>query len=490
MIGTGHVMRCIALAQAWQDAGGRAAFAMAESTEAVRARLARESCDALPVAFAPGKSDDARQTIALAEAQNCKWVVVDGYQFDADYVRALREAGLKVLFVDDYGHLQQYAADVVLNQNVSATPALYPNREPGTRLFLGPRYVLLRREFGVWRGWKRSIPPVCRAVLVLMGGSDEANVTATVIDALHLAGVDNLQTTVLVGGSNRHFTQLCDRAAHSGPAIELLRDVSDVGELIARADIAIAAAGSTVWELCLLGLPALLIDVADNQTAAAKELHKRGCAIHIGDRAVTAETVAERLKSLIGAQGLRQSLSQCSGELVDGNGATRVVSILRGQERLRLRPVQEDDRHMLWEWANDPGVRAASFSPDPIPWETHVAWFDEKLRSSRESGSKAFIFIAEDEEGSMVGQIRFDRRPDGDWEVSLSLDKSMRGRGLANALIANGVRELLKETGRTRIHAYVKPANVASAKLFERVAFRTVGMDQVRGNAAIHLIYE
>lgn len=488
-MGTGHVMRCIALAQAWKDAGGNAVFAMAQSTESIRRRVANESCDILVVPFAMGSEEDLRHTIALAQKHNCEWVVVDGYQFDADYQSGLKAVALKVVFLDDYGHSQHYSADVVLNQNLSASPALYPNRESQTRLILGPRYALLRREFNAWGNWERTIFPNCRRVLVTMGGSDERNVTATIIKGLCLSAIEDLEATVLVGGSNPYVKELQYIAAQSSIKIRLLRDISNVGELMASADVAISAAGTTCWELCLLGLPSVLIDVADNQTAVAKELHSRGCAIHIG-RDIAPEAVAENIKRLFNDYELRQSLSRCSRELVDGKGASRVVSVLRGVSCLHLRIAEENDRRLLWEWANDPEVRACSFSPDPIPWETHVAWFNGKLSLQRTPRPRSVMFIAEDESGTPLGQIRFDLRFDGEWEVGVSLDKKVRGQGLAAQLIESGVQQMLTSNRRARIHAFIKPENITSLKAFQRAAFRKADRDQVQGRAAIHLTYE
>src|SRR5579864_4604657 len=181
VIGTGHVMRCLALAQAWQDAGGQALFAMAQSTESVRAHLAHERCGVVDSVFVAG---DLQQTINIARERKCEWVVVDGYQFDADYQRGLKTADLRVLFLDDYGHSRHYAADLVLNQNISAAPAPYSNRERETRLLLGTRYATLRREFNPWSNWERKLSVDCRRLLVMMGGSDQANVTAIVIEGL------------------------------------------------------------------------------------------------------------------------------------------------------------------------------------------------------------------------------------------------------------------------------------------------------------------
>jgi UDP-2,4-diacetamido-2,4,6-trideoxy-beta-L-altropyranose hydrolase len=482
-IGTGHVMRCLALAQAWQDAGGRAVFAMAESTPSLRARLAAESCEMVSVSHPAGTTDDAAETVALAHERDSDWIVVDGYQFSADYQRALKGAGFKVLFFDDYGHAEHYFSDLVLNQNACASADSYLHKEPQTQLLLGPKYCLLRREFAAWRRWERAVPAVCHRLLVLMGGSDPENLSARVIEALATAGLDALETTVVIGGSNPHFTTLKKVATSSGLKITVERDVLNMAEPMARADLAISAAGSTCWELCLMGLPALLVDVADNQTELARELDRRGCAIRVGDRSVSAEKIADQLRRLVGSHELRRCLSRRSRELVDGNGAMRVVSVLRGSENLRLRRVRAEDVRLLWEWVNDPEVRVASFSPAPIPWETHVTWFEEKFH---EKGS--ILFIAEREDGTPLGQIRFDRLQDGEWEVDVSVAKSTRRRGMASQIIRLGVRMLMREYGNGRVHAFVKSQNVASLKSFERADFTRTESDPGRFNA-IHLVY-
>jgi UDP-2,4-diacetamido-2,4,6-trideoxy-beta-L-altropyranose hydrolase len=483
-MGAGHVMRCLALAQAWQDAGGRAVFVMAQAPAAIEQRLRSESCEVVGISAQAGSEDDSRKTIRLAREQNAEWVVVDGYQFEPDYQRLLKAAGLKVLFVDDYGHAHRYFADVVLDQNVAADESLYQSREPYARLLLGLRYCLLRREFASWRDWKRDIPKVGRRVLVTMGGSDPENVTARVIQALSLVKRKRLGAVVALGGSNPYFEALQSAAGQNG--ITLRTNVSNMAELMAEADVAISAAGSTCWELCLLGLPALLIDVAANQKAVARELDRLGCAIHLGDLESTSATkIAKQLEKLLGSQDLRRSLSQRSRELVDGAGAKRVASIVRGNCGLRIRPACPDDARMLWEWANDPEVRAASFSQEFIPWETHVAWFTRKLRDQQ-----TFIFVGEDEEGKSVGQIRFDPTPDGDLEIGISVAKASRGRGLASLLIKLGVDAVYGKAGEKRMHAFVRANNQASVHAFEKAGFRKVGNTNVRGNAAFHLISE
>lgn len=490
-IGTGHAMRCLALAQAAQDGGERAVFAMSESTASIRTRLDSEACEVFPVTSPVGTLDDANQTIDLARLHGAEWIVIDGYQFEAEYQRAIKAAELKVLFLDDYGHARHYSADVVLNHNVCADEARYANREAYTKLLLGPRYCLLRREFGRWREWKRRISPKVEQLLVMMGGSDQENITARVVEAIGMAGpaVDSsLQVTLVVGGSNPHYDSLKSTASKSPTKIKIERDALNIPELMAAADIAVSAAGSTCWELCLLALPALLLDVAPNQTELARELDRRGCAIHVGGHDAPAQEIGSQIERLVCSSEVRQTLSQRSRELVDGNGARRVISALDGpastEHELHLRRARPEDMQILWEWANDPEVRAASFSQEPIPWERHVQWFAEKMDAAR-----SLLFIAEDDAGTPYGQIRFDLQQE-EAVLNISLEKEKRGRGRGLQLIEKGIRELFASSNCARVHAFVKPDNKASVSAFLKAAFVCLRLEEVHGNPALHFVLD
>jgi UDP-2,4-diacetamido-2,4,6-trideoxy-beta-L-altropyranose hydrolase len=480
-IGTGHVMRGLALAQAWQDTGGHAVFAMTEATPAIQARLVAEPFEVLSLCCAAGTLDDSAQTVALAKEQNADWIVVDGYRFTADYQRALKDAGLKVLFLDDYGQAGHYFADIVLNQNLSARTEIYPSREPHTQLLLGPNYCLLRREFTAWRDWKREVSPLGRRVLVTMGGSDPENVTARVVDALALVGVEDLEAVVVMGGSSPHSEMPEFSSAQSGNKISARRDVTNIAELMAWADVAVSSAGTTCWELCLLALPALLVHVAENQTAVARELARRHCAVHLGGpRDFTVEQLAEKLQKLLKSAETRQDISVRCRELVDGRGAWRVASAMR--TGLRLRPARESDCRLLWEWANDPQVRGAAFSQAPIPWEQHEVWFASKM-----GNPNCDILVAQDGEGRAVGQFRVDWRSEEDGEIDVSVSSEFRGAGYGAVLIDLGVNRVFAGEG-GQLHAFVKVENHASRRAFEQAGFTILGEVNLRGQPAIHYV--
>lgn len=330
-IGTGHVMRCLALAQAWQDAGGQVTFVMAESTPAIEQRLRSEGVGLARIEGVPGSSFDGEQLIALARAHTPSWLVVDGYEFGTGYQRALRTEQLKVLLIDDNGCCGPYAADVVLNQNIHAEECLYQNRASFTRLLLGTKYALLRREF-VPPYKTREISSIGRKLLVSMGGSDPDNVTGRAMKAIEEVAVADLEVAVVVGGSNPQLASVAESVDKSSHRCRILNNVTNMRALISWADLAISAAGSVCWEYCALGLPAALLAVAANQISNAEALHAAGAARLVpgGSRFAIGE-MAQLITRLANSASERQALSRTARTLVDGGGASRVTSILMGE---------------------------------------------------------------------------------------------------------------------------------------------------------------
>jgi UDP-2,4-diacetamido-2,4,6-trideoxy-beta-L-altropyranose hydrolase len=475
-IGTGHVMRCMALGQAWHDAGGQAIFVMAEATPAVEERLRGEGFEVERPVVPVGSAADAEEISQLADEQSASWVVVDGYEFGAEYQASLKRRGLKVLFIDDNGHARHYSADLVLNQNAHASEELYPSRDSSTRLLLGPRFAMLRREFKSWRGWERKIPAAARRALVTMGGSDPDNVTQLVAQAILSA--DGFDATIVAGGSNPHLARL--RALADSNPLRLVENTSSMPELIASADVAVAAAGTTSWEMCFLGLPALLLVLADNQLGVADKLNEQGIMVNLGRAHEVAQSfIATELRKLADSPVRRREMSERGRALVDGRGAERVVSALK-RESLCIRLVAQEDCKLLWEWANDPVARASAFSAETISWDDHSVWFRQKL-----SDRNCRIFVALDASGLPAGQVRIERTV-SQADIDISIDGRFRGVGYASRLIELASDRAFAEWDLGQLNAFVKPENVASAKAFERAGFRVVATVTVKGQPAIH----
>ncbi len=323
-IGTGHVMRCLALSQAWQDGGGSVTFAMRGADAAIRDRLESEKIAIEELAG----GDDARETVAVGERAGALWVVVDGYGFSADYQCALQASGFPVLFVDDYGHGGEYSAELVLNQNISANESWYAKRSPQTRLLLGTDYTMLRREFRRRGAMRNVFPPAARNVLVTLGGADAENVSGMALSAISQLRLAELEVKVAVGPANPHRTKLAALAERTGMPVELVNASSQMPELMEWADIAVSAAGGTSWELLFMQVPMIAISVADNQRPSARRLGEMGLASVLDLTGLTVDDIATALNALIADQHRRSVMARRGRELVDGRGVERIIAAM------------------------------------------------------------------------------------------------------------------------------------------------------------------
>ncbi|MBL1198519.1 MAG: UDP-2,4-diacetamido-2,4,6-trideoxy-beta-L-altropyranose hydrolase [Nostoc sp. GBBB01] len=483
-IGTGHVMRCLALAQAWQDAGGQVIFVMATEAPDLKTRLQSEGMEVIHLPIEIGSAEDAEETAKLARQFDANWVVVDGYQFGTKYQEIIKEFQLKLLFLDDFGHAKQYYADIVLNQNIHADEGLYVSRQPYTQLLLGTSYSLLRREFWQWREWERSLPLVAKKLLITLGGADPDNVTLKVIQGLQQVEVEGLEAVVVVGASNPHYEQLLVLSQESKFPIHLKRNVTNMPELMAWADVAVTAGGSTCWELAFMGLPSIVLILAENQRAIAEKLEAMGVVVNLGwHENVSTLEIALRVTQLLITAGSREKMAKCSQELVDAKGSSRVLSYLK-DNFFQLRSVRQDDCQLLWEWSNAPEVRAVSFSSKPILWEDHIQWFKSKLINPN-----CIFYIAINNNNIPIGQIRYDIE-NYEATVSISIDPKFRNQGYGSRLIKLGCKQLFSNFDITRINAYIKPNNQVSIKAFFKAGFQSMGISIIQGYQAILLIVD
>ncbi|MEJ6481789.1 UDP-2,4-diacetamido-2,4,6-trideoxy-beta-L-altropyranose hydrolase [Nostoc punctiforme UO1] len=326
-IGTGHIMRCLALAQAWKDVGGNAIFVMATEMLSLETRLKSEGMEVIHLSVNPGSMEDAKKTVSLAHQFGVNWVVVDGYHFGATYQEIIKNVGLKLLFIDDYGHAEYYYADVVLNQDIYAHDNLYVQREPYTQLLLGINYALIRREFYQYQKEQRTHPVIAKKLLVTLGGSDLNNVTLKVIHALKLLDLSKFEVSVLVDGNNTHYEKLQLASQDLQFPIYFHRNIQNMPDIMAWSDIAISAGGSTIWELAFMGLPSLILIMADNQASNAKKLGEMRLIYNLGEgKDIAPIEIANALNKLTLATRERAQMASLCQKLVDGQGSIRVLN--------------------------------------------------------------------------------------------------------------------------------------------------------------------
>lgn len=339
-IGTGHVMRCLTLADALKQRGARIRFVSRHMPEHLRDMLAVKGhefalldsaqneavLDELAHAHWLGVSQaqDATDSMQALSDRAWDWLIVDHYALDSRWESMLRQSAKKILAIDDIAD-RQHDCDILLDQNLYADmETRYTGKVSAhCQLLLGPRYALLRDEFRkLHEQVKLRTGPVKRA-LIFFGGVDADNFTGRAIEALSEIDLAGLHVDVVIGVQHPCREQIKVACAQHGFICHIQTD--KMAELMAAADLAIGAGGSASWERCCLGLPALLIALADNQINIAKALDLFGACIYVGTLKATSVTIMRSaIVSLFSTQDQLKVLSKKAYSLVDGLGVDRV----------------------------------------------------------------------------------------------------------------------------------------------------------------------
>jgi len=330
-IGTGHLMRCLTLAQSWRSRGGKVVFVTACSNEDLLRQLRAGKIQIVRVAHAHPNPADWEQTHRILDSNSAAWVVLDGYHFDSGYQNKIKKIGSQLMVIDDMAHIDKYYADIILNQNINAGRLNY-NVEFCTRLILGPQYALLRPEFTKRSDRMRPTPQIACKLLITLGGADPDNKTLKVLQAVQQANIDDLEVVVVIGSANP-YRQLLQSVGHASQIpFRLVVNTTEMAELMAWADLSISAGGSTCLELAHMGVPTMCVILAENQRLLVEGLAEAGAAINLGwYHDLPPLKIAQSLESLALAAGVREDMAQQGRNLVDGKGTERVLLALVGK---------------------------------------------------------------------------------------------------------------------------------------------------------------
>jgi UDP-2,4-diacetamido-2,4,6-trideoxy-beta-L-altropyranose hydrolase len=442
-IGTGHFMRCLTLAEGLKQRGARVRFVSRHSTEHFRALATAGAHEFVPICSPPehepatalshapwlgtSRAADARDTIQALSGQHWDWLVVDHYALDAQWERALRETAARILAIDDIAD-RDHDCDILLDQNLyHDADRRYAGKMPERcRTLLGPRYALLREVFGRLRAGIGARSGQVRRVLVFFGGMDTGAYTSDAIEALARLGRHDLQVDVVIGAQHVQRRNIEDRCAALGFACHV--QTERMAELMAAADLAVGAGGSTSWERCCLGLPALALCVADNQKQLIEDA-ALACLLYApAIRRDGSATMTDHLRSLLDNPLLLRTMSRNGMHAVDGRGTQRVLRAM-GFGTVTVRRASGPDSARIFSWRNHPTVRAVSRNPDAIERSAHEAWFTAALANRNQ------LLLIGERDGDDVGVVRFDVR-DGAAEISIYLAPELGGHG-------NGIELLL-----------------------------------------------
>ncbi|MEO6143788.1 MAG: GNAT family N-acetyltransferase [Dermatophilaceae bacterium] len=488
-IGVGHVMRSLALAEAAVAAGHDVVVAGHFEGAFLQGQLAAAPVEVVELAARPDVGPGP--FLDLVQRIRPDVLHVDSYELQGWLLVRMERSNTvpreMILSNVEDGPFGRRAADVVVDPTFGAelSPRPADGSTSAALLLRGSRYSPIRARVLDARRVVKPIDAIGHSVLVVMGGTDPLGLAPAAVGLLARTGLA-LDVTVIATGEIAERVQ--DEARGSSLSVTTLAPVDDLPGLMARQDLVVSAAGTSVWELCCIGVPMAVVWVVDNQRVGYERVVRAGAALGLGGPRLGRDVDAVGLlATALKDPQVRADLVRAGRDMVDGLGAWRVVRTWEqalalgslpvvAESALVAHPATREDARALWAWRNDPVTRAGSRNPEPVPWPDHLAWVESTL--TRED---RLLLVVEDSAGSAgpvwpVGTVRWDLWGEGEWEVSITLVPERRGQSLGRALLRAGELALLEATrsSATRVTAYlavVHVDNLASLRLFESSAY-------------------
>lgn len=478
-IGTGHIMRCLTLAEELKNKGAAVGFICRDLPGNLASFIRSRSCDVylLPAAESldyyeknkskhndwlgvSSDSDAAETRSILLNFERVDWLVVDHYALDEKWEAVQRDVVKNILVIDDLAD-RTHDCDLLLDQNYYAKMDVrYTGLVPeNCQQLLGPKYTLLRKEFRDVRSQMHKRQSKVTKIFVFFGGVDTTNMTSKVLDAIVDAELSVIKFDVVIGFTNPH-REYIENICEKNKNITLHVQVNNMAQLMSEADLCIGSSGTVTWERCCLGLPTMAFSVAENQKLLLQDSAKSGLVYAPDVEAPSIDEIKFHLKALIQNSYLREHISQTGLDTVDGRGALRLTNMIVKPE-IMLRLATLSDMEKIYIWRNDESVRQYSHNPAEIDYAQHQLWYEKVMDDSNRPVLIASI------SGEDLGIVRFDINAH-QAEISIYLISNKQGNGYGSALLSAGEEWLIKHRQNIRnITAEILPENIASQKLFE-----------------------
>lgn len=489
-IGSGHIVRCLTLAKELEKQGAKCRFLCRDLKGNLIKKIRQENFDVTVFPFSKkAKSfkennntnltysswlsvswmEDVKQTIDSLKTEKIDLLIVDHYGIGKQWEKKIRPYVKKIMVIDDLAN-RQHDCDLLLDQNlVSNFKTRYKNLLPKyCRTLLGPEFAILQNNYKDFHVNSPVRTGPIKRILVYFGNIDLNNLIELTISAFNKLNRKNITLDIVTGfssSSKNKIKKLSNKNKNKN--IIFHSNLSSLASLMLKADIAIGACGVTTWERCCLGLPSIVITMAENQKKIAKELDKLGIIQWLDhyDK-ITNERIYGALESLID-QNIETWSNTCK-LITDGSGTQKVSSILSANHKVRpkLRLAKFQDDKLLFNWANDPLVRSNAFNSKTINKTTHKEWFQSRINNKK----NCVIYILETKEKVPIGQVRFEKK-NKIFYINYSLDSFVRGKNIGYIFLKKAIKKF-KQNRRIRLIAEVKRENLASCKVFEKIGFR------------------
>jgi len=470
-IGGGHVMRCLTLADAMADAGWICSFATIPETLKIVPSLCNSDHGVNELQCLKDKEPEK---LADWWSEGCDLLVVDHYERDVSFELECRPWARKIMVIDDYVQ-RQHSCDFLLDQTYARNKTEYVGHVPqNCQSFLGSEYALLRPQFAELRPGtlkRRENQSDVSRLLITLGACEPKNITGQLLEAVEHSNINNkIEIDVILGSYSPFAQDLRERTSSWTRTVNIHEHVSDIATMMAKADVSIGAAGGTSMERCCLGLPSILLKLAENQQSNITALSQYGAAIDLGSpEDICRERLGAALDDLCTNAVKRREMSRACAGLCDGLGSQRVLlSVMppiqtRNNLPLTLRFATPEDSDIVFTWQTHSETRRFFRNPKAPKKAEHQQWYQDNLRKSDRS---LYIIQVNNEP---VGTLRADKCIGNrtGLEISIAISPERYGAGIGTAALAFARNVFCYEN----LWAEILPMNKASQAIFKKAGF-------------------
>lgn len=483
VIGNGHLVRCLTLAKSLKKLNTECEFICRENKNDLFKEINKENFKLTLLPNLNNKTnkkkiiktnwlglnwkDDANQTINALKGYKIDWLIIDHYGIGREWEKKLRTYTQNIIVIDDLAN-RNHDCDILIDQNLIANfKNRYKNLLPNhCNTFLGPSFAILQNKYKDLHLVAQPRKNITKNILIYFGGTDQIRLIEMTLSSFYRLNRDDINLDIVISSKNSEISKI-QKLIKNNKNIRIKKNLKSLAPLMLKADLAIGACGTTTWERCCLGLPSIVITIAEHQKLIAKELQKRQLIKWLGHHdSIKASSIYKALLSLID-----QSQEKWSKEcmlVTDGSGSEKIASIiaLNSKTKLFIRSATINDEDLLLHWANDNLVRSNGFNSKIITKKIHSDWF--KFRLNNPGICK--IYILETNEKAPIGQVRFEKI-DNRWYINYSLASFARGKKISSNLLDIAIKKF-KKNNKNQLIAEVKEDNLSSRKVFEKIGFK------------------
>lgn len=488
--GTDRIRGIHGLAREYRQHGGHTTIVCSEIPNSLRRRIEHDCITVLQTGKPAGSVDDCFATQDIIAHERPDWLAIDGAAFDTNYLDQIATNIRRVSILDG---IARGRSNLIVDDTWNHVPddstnfGSHVQQSLKSEWLSGPSFSLIDRQ-RPQQPINRKIVAEAKKILVWIHGADVDNWTLRTLQSLSDLATKRMTVDCLVGQNYDHFAELENFKRYSNVTLRIHKNVDRLDPLAERSDLAISSGHTGCFSLAYYGVPTILVSTAESNQKVIAALHQNRAALSIAHQHQPntghPPTAFETIKKLLNDRFRRHSLSRHAMDLVDGQGAKRIINCMATRS-VSVRSANDSDCELFWQWRNDPEVLAAALNQTPVAWSTLTDWF-----SHAQADPNQMIWVIENATDQPIGEIEVRINDYGDQaELNMLLNQQHRSHATKAMLIQIALEKIFATTEVVQVLAQTRNGNIDSEKSFRAAGFETIAPTIIDGVMASQFLF-